>query len=132
MQIFWGIGCFFWVTFLSILCHFFMQNFSFLRSWKVFLCKKYRFFHTKLKFLRGWMLFLSKKNDTFLRFFRNCRTVRKASKSVPKPLKVPSLARSVLKPLKVPSLARSVPMPLSIFASQIIKRILVRKMIKSA
>ena len=28
---------------------------------------------------------------------------------MPKPLKVPSLARSVPKPLKVPSLARSVP-----------------------
>ena len=31
--------------------------------------------------------------------------------SVPKPLKVPSLARSVSKPLKVPSLARSVTKP---------------------
>ena len=33
---------------------------------------------------------------------------------MPKPLKVPSLARSVAKPLKVPSLARSVPKPLLI------------------
>ena len=33
---------------------------------------------------------------------------------MPKPLKVPSLARSVPKPLKVPSLARSVPKPLLI------------------
>ena len=34
--------------------------------------------------------------------------------SVPKPLKVPSLARSVPKPLKDPSLARSVPKPLRV------------------
>ena len=54
------------------------------------------------------------------------------ARSVSKPQKVPSLARSVPKPLKVPSLARSVPKPLPIFASQNIKRILVRKMIKSA
>ena len=33
---------------------------------------------------------------------------------MPKPLKVPSLARSVPKPVKVPSLARSVPMPLKV------------------
>ena len=33
---------------------------------------------------------------------------------MPKPLKVPSLARSVLKPLKAPSLARSVPKPLKV------------------
>ena len=38
------------------------------------------------------------------------RTLR----SVPKPLKVPSLARSVQKPLKVPSLALSVPKPLKV------------------
>ena len=38
------------------------------------------------------------------------------ARSVPKPLKVSSLARSVPKPLKVPSLALSVPKPLSIFA----------------
>ena len=36
------------------------------------------------------------------------------TRSVPKPLKVPSLARSVPKPLKVPSLARSVPKPLKV------------------
>ena len=40
--------------------------------------------------------------------------------------------KKIKKPLKVPSLARSVPKPLLIFASQNIKRILVRKMIKSA
>ena len=33
---------------------------------------------------------------------------------MPKPLKVPSLARSVPKPLKVPSLARSVTKPLKV------------------
>ena len=33
---------------------------------------------------------------------------------MPKPLKVPSLARSVPKPLKVPTLARSVPKPLKV------------------
>ena len=33
---------------------------------------------------------------------------------MPKPLKVPSLARSVQKPLKVPSLARSVLKPLKV------------------
>ena len=38
------------------------------------------------------------------------------ARSVSKPLKVPSLARSVPKPLKVSSLARSVPKPLSILA----------------
>ena len=37
---------------------------------------------------------------------------------VPKPLKVPSLARSVQKPLKVPSLARSVPKPLKMGQAQ--------------
>ena len=36
--------------------------------------------------------------------------------SVPKPLKVPSLARSVPKPLKVASLARSVPKPLKVLS----------------
>ena len=36
------------------------------------------------------------------------------ARSVPKPVKMPSLARSVAKPLKVPSLARSVPKPLLI------------------
>ena len=36
------------------------------------------------------------------------------ARSVPTPLKVPSLARSVLKPLKVPSLSRSVPKPLKV------------------
>ena len=36
------------------------------------------------------------------------------ARSVPQPLKVPSLARSVPKPLKVPGLARSVPKPLLI------------------
>ena len=41
------------------------------------------------------------------------RRKRKAKQLVvlPKPLKVPSLARSVPKPLKVPSLSRSVPKP---------------------
>ena len=37
-----------------------------------------------------------------------------SSPSVPKPLKVPSLARPVQKPLKVPSLARSVLKPLKV------------------
>ena len=39
------------------------------------------------------------------------------TRSVPKPLKVPSLARSVPKTLKVPSLARSVPKPLKVVDS---------------
>ena len=38
----------------------------------------------------------------------------KASKPMPKPLKVTSLSRSVPKPLKVPSVARSVPKPLKV------------------
>jgi len=40
--------------------------------------------------------------------------VPSVARSVPKPIKVPSLARSVPKPLKVPSLARFVPKPLLI------------------
>ena len=41
---------------------------------------------------------------------------------MPKPLKVPSLARSVPKPLKVPSLARSVPKPLKVLIRERKKR----------
>ena len=33
-------GCSFWYLFLSIFCHFFMQNFCFLRGWEVFLIKE--------------------------------------------------------------------------------------------
>ena len=57
---FCGAGCFFGGTFLSIFCHFFMQNFSFLRGWEVFLSKKKTlFFRKKFQVLRGWMLFLT-------------------------------------------------------------------------
>ena len=41
---------------------------------------------------------------------------------MPKPLKVPSLARSVQKPQKVPSLARSVPKPLMVAQAQACER----------
>ena len=58
------------------------------------------------------MLFLSKKRTHIRDFLENVG--QHSSKPVPKPLKVPSLARSVLKPLKVPSLARSVPKPLKV------------------
>ena len=92
----------FLVPFLSLFCHFFMQNFSFLRGWEVFLSKKDNKFHAKLHFLGGWVVFLSKKM-TFSEIFE---------KVCAEALKRPSLARSVPKPLKAPSLARSVPKPL--------------------
>ena len=81
----------FLVPFLSLFCHFLMQNFSFLRGWEVFLSKKDNKFHAKLHFLRGWVVFLSKKM-TFSEIFE---------KVCAEALKRPSLARSVLKPLSI-------------------------------
>ena len=73
---FCGAGCSFWYLFLSFFCHFFMQNFSFLRGWEVFLSKKNTFFYAKLKFLRGWVLFLIPFFVIFVSFFLNVLTRR--------------------------------------------------------
>ena len=52
-SVFCGAGCFFGGTFLSIFCHFFMQNFSFLRGWEVFLSKKIHLFSGKTSIFAG-------------------------------------------------------------------------------
>ena len=57
-SVFCGAGCFFGGTFLSIFCHFFMQNFSFLRGWEVFLSKKIPFFSHKILLFEGLGSFL--------------------------------------------------------------------------
>ena len=50
---FCGGGCSFWYLFLSIVCHFFMQNFCFLRGWEVFLSKKRHCFLGKTSVFEG-------------------------------------------------------------------------------
>ena len=64
-----GAGCFFGSIFLAFFCHFFMQNFCFLRGWVVFLSKNRQFFYAKLQFLRGWVVFLVPFLSLFCHFF---------------------------------------------------------------
>ena len=56
---------FFW----SFFCHFFMQNFSFLRGWMVFLSKKRHFFSCKTSAFAGLGGLFGNFFGTFVSFF---------------------------------------------------------------